>query len=529
MQGDKVSRAAVVFAAGAAAVIGTAVIIEATGGLPSQLAHLYYIPVVASALLLRTRLSLVVALLAAAAVSPLPDLVHRPLGMNIYYADPAPWNLSPSGWIVRPLAFIAISLLAGRLVRETGERIAAQVRLTTLESVLGHEQAGKLAAEKASASRGRELRLLSEIDKMILSGSSEEEAVQEVARLVSAFTDASVAGIVVANREGERLQSFHGYSKRRRAQLTRETMPLGEGVSGWALLRGKPATSPNVFADARYERMAEFARELGYVSAAAVPIILDGEVLAALVLGFEAERNFFPEDIATLERIADQAAVAIANARQRDTLERLMHETAIALTDAIESRDPYTGDHCGRLALYATLTARALDLRPKEVEVIRLGAALHDVGKIVVPDAILKKPGKLTPDEFAIIKQHCYSGGQICKRVSFLQAAYPIVYHHHERWDGRGYPDGISGEAIPLGARIVAVVDAYDAMTTDRPYRKAMPKEEVEAILRDGAGSQWDPDITEKFLSVIASASNDPDRRTDSPRSRKLDVRTVQL
>lgn len=103
----------------------------------------------------------------------------------------------------------------------------------------------------------------------------------------------------------------------------------------------------------------------------------------------------------------------------------------------------------------------------------------------------------------AIIKQHCYSGAQICKRVSFLEAVYPIVYHHHERFDGRGYPDGIAGERIPLGARIVAVVDAYDAMTSDRPYRKAMSHEEAEAILRDGAGSQWDPKIVEKFLSAL--------------------------
>ena len=136
---------------------------------------------------------------------------------------------------------------------------------------------------------------------------------------------------------------------------------------------------------------------------------------------------------------------------------------------------------------------------------MRLGAALHDVGKIVVPDHILKKLDKLTPDEYAIIKQHCYSGGQICKRVSFLEAVYPIVYHHHERFDGRGYPDGLAGHSIPLGARIVAVADAYDAMTSDRTYRKAMAQEQAEAILRDGAGSQWDPDIVDTFLSAVAS------------------------
>ena len=133
---------------------------------------------------------------------------------------------------------------------------------------------------------------------------------------------------------------------------------------------------------------------------------------------------------------------------------------------------------------------------------IRLGAALHDMGKIVVPDSILKKPGKLTPEEYTIIKQHCYSGGQICKRVGFLMNAYPVVYHHHERWDGKGYPDGLGAERIPLGARIVAVVDAFDAMTSDRPYRSAMPLEEAVSILKDGSGKQWDPRVVRTLLET---------------------------
>lgn len=152
------------------------------------------------------------------------------------------------------------------------------------------------------------------------------------------------------------------------------------------------------------------------------------------------------------------------------------------------------------------------------MEVVRLGAAMHDVGKIIVPDNILKKPGRLTPDEYAIIKQHCYFGGQICKRISFLQQVYPIVYHHHERFDGKGYPDGIAGERIPLGARIVSVVDAYDAITSDRPYRSARSQEEAEAILRDGAGSQWDPQIVDTFLfSLHASPAGNSRRKKAAP------------
>jgi len=186
----------------------------------------------------------------------------------------------------------------------------------------------------------------------------------------------------------------------------------------------------------------------------------------------------------------------------------------MALTEAIESRDPYTGGHCHRLAHWAVELAKTLGLPPRDIEAIGLGAALHDVGKIVVPDVILMKPGKLTPVEFAAIKQHCYSGGQICKRVPFLQAAYPIVYHHHERYDGSGYPDGLKGDEIPLGARIVAVADAFDAMTTDRPYRQALSQKEAEAILRNGAGQQWDPRLAEALLDMVHNNHHPPSTKT---------------
>ncbi len=251
--------------------------------------------------------------------------------------------------------------------------------------------------------------------------------------------------------------------------------PIGEGVSGWALRNNQIAIATDIGTDSRYEMMRSYAREMNHEAAIAVPIALDDAVLAALTIGYEEPREFTQDEIATLKRIAAQAAIAVSNARQRDSLESLLDETAMALSDVIESRDAYTGGHCQRLAVYSKTIAQALGLDHREVEIIRFGAALHDVGKIVVPDAILNKPGSLTPEEYEVIKGHSVDGGRICQRIGFLQKAYPIVYHHHERWDGKGYPDGLAGEQIPLAARIVAVADAFDAMTTDRPYRKGMP------------------------------------------------------
>ncbi len=274
-------------------------------------------------------------------------------------------------------------------------------------------------------------------------------------------------------------------------------------MAGWSILHRRIATSSDVLQDPRCDDLREFALTTGYRAAAAAPLEFDEGVTAALVICYGEERQFAPEELTRLERLARQTELAIGSVRQRENLSRFAFDTALALTEAIESRDPYTGGHCDRLAEQAARVGRHLALPRREIEIVRMGAALHDVGKIIVPDAILKKPGKLTPDEFVIVKQHCYVGGQICKRVPFLTDVYPIVYHHHERWDGQGYPDGLRGERIPQGARIVAVVDAYDSMTSDRPYRQAMSHQAAADILREGAGRQWDATVVRIFLDRV--------------------------
>lgn len=364
-------------------------------------------------------------------------------------------------------------------------------------------QAAQLAVR--SEARGNELNLLHSIDRMILRGANEEEALREIARLVAGLTGAQYAAIVTPSDDGgEAVRAIHhGVSADEGARLANTAFPIGEGVSGWALRHNQIAVATDVSTDPRYDKMRGFAREMNYAAAVAIPVVLDETVLAALTVGYEEPRQFSQDEIATLMRISAQTAIAVGNARQRQSLESLLDETAMALSDVIESRDAYTGGHCQRLAVYSRSIAQALRLTHREVEVIRFGAALHDLGKIVVPDAILNKPGKLTPEEYEIIKRHSRDGGRICQRIGFLQKAYNIVYHHHERWDGKGYPDGLAGEKIPLAARIVAVADAFDAMVSDRPYRKGMPREEATAILQDGAGSQWDARVVTAFTGSL--------------------------
>jgi putative two-component system response regulator len=170
----------------------------------------------------------------------------------------------------------------------------------------------------------------------------------------------------------------------------------------------------------------------------------------------------------------------------------------------IEARDPFTEDHCDRLVDYSTALASALNLDPADLDALYRGAFIHDIGKIAIPDRILLKKGKLTVAEYDLMKQHPVIGDDLCRTVRSLDAVRPIVRHHHERLDGRGYPDGLAGDAIPLLARIVTVVDVFDALTTDRPYRKAMTTGAALQIMHDDAKHGWcDVALVDAFVDAL--------------------------
>ena len=181
-------------------------------------------------------------------------------------------------------------------------------------------------------------------------------------------------------------------------------------------------------------------------------------------------------------------------------------EMVTSLAGAIDAKDPYTKGHSTSVSRYSEALARAVNLPEAEVERIKIGAMLHDIGKIGIPESVLKKPGKLTDEEWEIMKQHPTIGAEkVLAPNEALREFIPIVKHHHERLDGKGYPDKLSGEQIPLEARIVSVADAYHALVSDRPYRKGMPIEKACAILQEGAGVQWDSDLVRTFIAIAPS------------------------
>lgn len=175
-----------------------------------------------------------------------------------------------------------------------------------------------------------------------------------------------------------------------------------------------------------------------------------------------------------------------------------------ALAAAVDARDAYTAGHSRRVADLSVALARAAGHDDAFCKTLRLAALFHDVGKIGVPDAILRKPGGLTDEEFAQMKQHPVIGAdQLLPRVPFLREHLPGIRHHHERWDGRGYPDGLAGEAIPYIARLLSIADAYDATTSNRVYRQALLHDDVIRIMSTGSGIQWDPKLMEIWLEYL--------------------------
>jgi HD-GYP domain-containing protein (c-di-GMP phosphodiesterase class II) len=175
-------------------------------------------------------------------------------------------------------------------------------------------------------------------------------------------------------------------------------------------------------------------------------------------------------------------------------------QALFGLAEAIEAKDPYTKGHCGRVAAYSLVLAKEAGYPEDGLETLEFGAFLHDIGKIGIRDAVLLKPGPLDDSEWLHMREHPVKGHDIASKIEMLHPIMPAVRNHHERWDGTGYPDGMVGDDIPLAARIVAIADAYDAMATDRPYKKALPLEECEAILRKTGGKMYDPQLCEVFV-----------------------------
>lgn len=300
---------------------------------------------------------------------------------------------------------------------------------------------------------------------------------------------------------------FEAATGEKGAQLKEIRLKPGQGIAGWVARKGGAMIIDDVPGDKRFN--SDIDRSTGYEtrSMIVVPVASKDRMLGVLQAINKKEGRFTEFDLEILETLANQVGIAIENAllyqEQRETVLGI----TMAFAEALEKRDNYTGGHTRRVCEYSMAIARHLELPAAQLEELRLSAILHDIGKIGVADRILQKPGRLEVEEFAEMSRHPVLGSEILEHVKSLRVMIGGVRHHHEKYDGSGYPDRKKGAEIPLIARIIAVADAFDAMTSNRPYRKALGRETALKELVTFSGRQFDPQVVEVFLEVCNQAN----------------------
>jgi putative nucleotidyltransferase with HDIG domain len=275
---------------------------------------------------------------------------------------------------------------------------------------------------------------------------------------------------------------------------------------GECLHRGGPTLLGDLHAVSLTEKEREVSVARGLRSLLYLPLMVEGRALGVAIVGSTQHvHDFSVADTNLCRVLAHQISMAITNAQLFESLQAAYDETLVGWSLALEMRDQETTGHTERVARLAVRLAGHLGIVDEDLVHIRRGALLHDIGKMVVPDAILNKQGSLTEREWMVMRKHPEYAYAFLSRVEHLSPALDIPYCHHERWDGTGYPRGLRGEQIPLSARVFAVLDVYDALTSDRPYRTAWTHADACSYIANHAGTQFDPVVVERFLSELCT------------------------
>jgi PAS domain S-box-containing protein/putative nucleotidyltransferase with HDIG domain len=369
----------------------------------------------------------------------------------------------------------------------------------------------KRAEERIEAQLQR-LAALRAIDTIITSGLGLRLTLNAVLEQTTAQLGIDAASVLLLNPPTLTLEYATGRGFRTEA-LQHTRLRLGEGYAGQAALERHLIHIPNL-----RERKTDFVRSPhfsaeGFVAYYAVPLIAKGQVMGVLEVFHRAPHEANEEWLAFLETLAGRAAIAVDNSQLFENLQRSNVDLSLAYDATIEGwsraldlRDKDTEGHTQRVTKLTERLARAMGTSEAELVHIRRGALLHDIGKMGVPEAILLKPDKLTDEEWVIMRRHPQLAFEMLAPITFLRPALDIPGWHHEKWDGTGYPRGLKGEQIPLAARIFAIVDVWDALRSDRPYRPAWPEAKVLWHIRRLAGTQFDPKVVERFMQMLNEA-----------------------
>jgi len=365
----------------------------------------------------------------------------------------------------------------------------------------------KRAEEKIEQQLAR-LNSLNTIDTAILSTTDLRLALKAILEEAKSQLRADIAAIMLLDPHTLMLE-FAANIGYRIPATARFRVRMGEGIAGKAALERRTIVVPDL-AEAELSAPAkEMAAAEGTRSIYATPLIVKGQVVGVMTILFRTPFHADQDWLDFFETLARQIAIAIDSIRSFESLQRgnidlmLAYDATIeGWSHAMDLRDKETEGHTLRVTELTERLARTMGMSEAEIIHVRRGALLHDMGKMGIPDAILLKPDKLTDEEWVIMRRHPQFAYDMLSPITYLRPALDIPYCHHEKWDGTGYPRGLKGEQIPLAARIFAVIDVYDALTSDRPYRKAWPREKVIEHIKAGAGSHFDPKVVEAFINL---------------------------
>lgn len=346
-----------------------------------------------------------------------------------------------------------------------------------------------------------QLNALIELTALINSTLDTQEIRKRAIEAATRLTDAEAGSLLLIDRHTGEL-FFEVALGDKGEKLKEIRLKKGEGIAGWVAENEKPVIIQDVQSDPRFFRDADAKSEFVTRDMICVPVKTRDKIVGVLQTINKKTGNFNDEDMEILSALANQVAVAIENANLYQELKDAFYGTAQALAETIEKRDPYTGGHTKRVMNYSLAIGRMLGLSRAGLENLKLSAILHDIGKIGVRDSVLLKESRLNSAELEAMNMHPKYGSDILSHVKQLKDVIPGMRGHHEKYDGTGYPDGLKNGEIPFAARIIAVADTFDAMTTDRPYRKALSAESAFEELRKFAGRQFDPAVVEAFFTA---------------------------
>ncbi len=321
--------------------------------------------------------------------------------------------------------------------------------------------------------------------------------------IVSQVVDSEAASILLMDEVKGQLYFFAASGEKKDA-LNKIYIGRGEGIAGWVAANEKPVIVSDVSKDPRFTGKTD--KESGFItkSILAVPLKIEDRLIGvAEAVNKKNGAEFSEEDVHLISSLATNGALAIQKAQLYKDLNDLFLGTIRALTSAIDAKDPYTHGHSERVCDYSMMIAKELGVVEDELKIVELSSLLHDIGKIGVPEAILRKPGKLTDEEWAELRRHPTIGADMLTSIKQLEKIIPGIRHHQERFDGQGYPTGLWGENIPISARIIAVADTFDAMTSDRPYRNKFPKTMAVKELQIYKNIQFDSKCVDAFIAGL--------------------------